>query len=411
MKRIFWKRGMRLTDDILRASDDSMAEFVGHALMLAAAGRFGLIPSPRPFVLTLNVMGNVVDVESLSCLAVTRGGYLVDAHYDTRYTNSFDTRVLIPDDTESKEFILTVNAGRQWAETHDGFEEPVYTFSLMAPDSVIPDDAMPIGRIIDDQGWRMDDTDFVPPCLFVSAHRKYEELLQRFSEVLAAIDAKAQAALFSGARSAIQVFWPLVQQLRISASKERDLMTPMTLLSNVQKCVSAFTCACDLTDTLELVEAKMFRRYVLAPYNYKDAYQRIKVGLELCFAISEKVATLQSRPRQPVAEPVRQKIQSPYIEDANLFQNCRRREVSIAVVCPDPKAKVLFSTDGSEPTRTLSQYKNILINNGFNKKKVEEMDQYLTIKLKAVLDGAESECKSFSVTLHKDYTRWEGWEI
>ena len=180
MKRISWKRGMRLTDDILRASDECTSEFVGCALALAAGGRFGLLPSSRPFELVVNIGGNVVDVESLSCLAVTKGGLLVDAQYDTKYTNSFDTRVFIPEGLDTQEFILTLNASpTQWKETHDGFEEPVYTFSLLTPDTPVPNDALPIGHIVEDHGWRLDDVDFVPPCLFVSSHYKYEELLKQ----------------------------------------------------------------------------------------------------------------------------------------------------------------------------------------------------------------------------------------
>lgn len=94
-KRICWKKGMRLTDEVLKASDDSSAQFVGHALALAAAGRFGLLPSSRPFGISLNITKGFVDVESLDCLAITRGGDLIDIQYDTLYTGAFDSRVQI----------------------------------------------------------------------------------------------------------------------------------------------------------------------------------------------------------------------------------------------------------------------------------------------------------------------------
>ena len=42
-KRICWKKGMRLTDEVLRASDNCTAEFISQTLSLAACGRFGLI--------------------------------------------------------------------------------------------------------------------------------------------------------------------------------------------------------------------------------------------------------------------------------------------------------------------------------------------------------------------------------
>ena len=48
-KRICWKKGMRLTDEILRASDNSTMELVRNGVALAAAGRFGLCPSVTPY--------------------------------------------------------------------------------------------------------------------------------------------------------------------------------------------------------------------------------------------------------------------------------------------------------------------------------------------------------------------------
>ena len=411
MRRISWKRGMRLTDDILRASDECTSEFIGRALILAAGGRFGLLPSSRPFELTVNIGGNVIDVESLSCLAVTKGGLLIDVQYDTKYTNSHDTRVIIPEGINTQEFILTLNANpSQWIETQDGFEEPVYTFSLLASEMPVPDNALPIGRIVEDCGWRLDDVDFVPPCLLVSSHYKYVELLKRFSDLLATIDTKAQSYISSSGKNAIRIFWPVIQQLRIAVSKEIDMMTPMTLLSNVQKCVSAFTCACDLENSITLANDKMFKNYVLAPYNYQDAYVRIKVGLELCFSIAQMVENLESKKEEPKA-PRQEKLKAPFIDEDQLFQNCKKRDVSIPVILPTPKAKVFYSTDGSEPSRALPAHGKIIVSNNFNKRKVAEQDQELTVKLKAVMNGTSSDTATYVITLHKDYKDWDGYTI
>ncbi len=408
MRRISWKRGMRLTDEILRASDQCASEYIGYALALAAGGRFGLLPAMRPFDLTLNIGGNVIDVVSLSCLAVTKNGMLIDVQYDSKYTNTFDTRVVIPDGMNTKEFILTVNAAPdQWHETQEGYEEPAYSFSLFTPDTPLPGNAFPIARIEENYGWREDEVNFVPPCLFVSSHRKYEELLQQFSDLLASLDAKAQAALNSGGKNALRIFWPIVQQIRIAVSKETDLMTPMALLSNVQKCVSAFTCANDLESMIELPNARMFRNYVCAPYNYRDSYQRIKVGLELCFSISQMVDKLKDGAAEPV--PTRQDgFTAPFIADSHLFLNCSKRDVSIPVSNPTAGAKVFYSVDGSEPSRPLPPRGQIVVSHGFNTQRVPEPDKQLTIKLKALMNGKSSSVASFVVVLHKDYNKFGG---
>ena len=417
MRRICWKRGMRLTDDIMRHADDCTADTIGKTLLLASSGRFGLIPSAQPFSLTVNVTKELVDVESLTCLVVTKGGDIIDVNYDTRYSNAFDTRAKIPDGIDDKELILTVNIGKgRWTETNDGFEEPLYSFSLITTTTPVPSNAVPIARIVDEYGWRIDDVDFVPPCLLVTSHYKFEELLQRFADLLATIDTKTQKALGTeGGTSAIGIFWPMVQQLRIATDKERDTMTPMTLLSNVQKCVSAFTCACRLDPALQLADEKSFMAYVMAPYNYKDAYPRIKRGLEICYTISEKVEKLAEGTKQeqkPQPQPQQTTaLVAPVIRENQLYQDCTTSTIYISVYNPVPAATVFFSTDGNEPSRKLPSSGKISLQNSFNKQKKPEPDHKVIIKLKSVLNGVSSSINEYTITLHKNYKEWKGYEI
>lgn len=394
---------MRLTDEVLRASDDCTIELFGKSLALAAAGRFGLLPSTH-FDLSVNISKGLVDVESLNCTAITKGGNIIDAHYDTKFTNSFDTRVLIPEGSGEKEYILTINYTGQWKDSNDGYEEPIYTFSLMASNSSIPSNSLPIARIVDEYGWRMDEIDFVPPCLFVSSHQKYNELLGKFSEVLTEIDNKARNLLHSNGKDTIRAFWPVVQQLMITVNKEHELMTPMDLLANVQKCVSAFTCACELDDYIDLADADIFRSYIYAPYNYKDAYQRIREGLDLCFSINEKVSKLNEE------SPAPSTISAPIIADSQLMKKCTNSKAKVQVTNTVPGATIYYSIDGTEPSHSLKG-QDIQLESGFNNLRKREPDKIVMVKLKAVLNGIESNTNTYEITLQKDIERWTGIEI
>lgn len=403
-KRICWKKGMRLTDEILRASDDSMTELVGNSFALAAAGRFGLLPLV-PFELSVNISKGLVDVESLSCTAITKGGHFIDARYDTKFTNSFDTRVTISEDQGEKEYVLIINHTGEWKDSNDGYEEPVYSFSLIAPNSSVPDNALPIARIVNEYGWRLDDMDFVPPCLFVSSHPRYEELLKKFAEVLSEIDNKIKKLLHSGGKNAFRILWPVVQQLMITINKEQDLMTPMGLLANVQKFVSAFTCACELDDYLNLANADVFSQYVYAPYNYKDSYQRISEGLDLCFSICEKIEKIgDGAPSRPAETSF---VSAPSVDEDALIQECATSETTIDVLYNTLEANVFFTIDGKEPSisseralRTKKGFK-IKFDNEYRKEKGKEPDKTITLKLMAVVDGASSNVSCFLVHLHK----------
>lgn len=405
-KRVCWKKGMRLTDDILRASDNSMIEFVGNAFALASAGRFGLFPSSTPFELSLNIAKGFVDVELLDCIAVTKGGDFIDAHYDTKYTNTFDTRIPIPDNNEAKEFILTIDSHtEQWRDTNDGYEEPVYSFSLIAVNSPVPTNSLPIARLVDEYGWRMDDIDFVPPCLYVTSHPKYLELLGKFSEVLSEIDNKAKNLLQSSGKDAIRILWPVVQQLMIIVDKEYDLMTPMSLLANVQKFVSAFICACELDDYIDLADVDKFRNYIYAPYNYKDSYQRIKEGLVLCFSINEKFEKIGNTPQAP------SKIEAPTIANSQLIKKCTNSKARVQVTNNVQGATIFFSIDGSEPSQSLKSGQMITIDSGFNNSRKRETDKTVIVKVKAILNGISSNTNTYEIMLQKDIERWTGIEI
>ena len=61
-KRILWKKGMRLTDEVLTLSDKCTEELVSNAFALGACGRMGLIPSCRKFSISLDINNDVKEI-------------------------------------------------------------------------------------------------------------------------------------------------------------------------------------------------------------------------------------------------------------------------------------------------------------------------------------------------------------
>lgn len=406
---------MRLSDGLFRASDDRTDEMVGRAFVLAANGRYGLLPSQQPFELSLNIGKDMLGVEILRCLAITKDGQLIDAQFGTRYDSNTGQTVAIPEMPGVEEYYVAINAEQgKWKNTNDDYEEPVYSFSLIAAESDVPDNAVPIAHIIDDgYGWHLDEVGFVPPCLFVSSHPKFMELHQQFTGILAALDDKARALAMTRSHDMAPIFWPIVQQLRIAADKERDLLTPMTLLSWVQKCVSAFTCACDIDDDIDLSDAKMYRNYILAPYNYREAYVRIKVGLQFCGSFVEKMDLLaQATPSMPTKDirphNIAVRPAAPSLSDDSFNVTCSNPDTTLTVLCKSKAATVYFTTDGTQPSKNSGQaFKGkgglkIKFDNGFRKEKGKEPKKTITVKLIAVEDGVESDTATYSVTLQKD---------
>lgn len=411
-RRICWKRGMRLTDDILRKSSDCMEEQIGVSLMLSAVGRFGLLPCERDFNLQLDINKGFVEVNALDCLGLTKSGDLVDIQYDTRFSTSLETRVALPPSDAGVLLVLVEAHPAEWHEVNDGYEQPDYSFSLVPEDYPISAHSFPVGRLVNESefGWHLDDVDFVPPCLFVSSHKSFMEQRQTFYESLLALDKRIVEQLRSDGRNLMRTFWPAVRDAIITIDKEKDIMTPMQLYGYIQKIVSHFATAIELDDNLNLGEEdkQTFYQYSLSRYNYKDVYKKIKEGLSLSAVISEKMGRLQAAPE---SQPQANQPKAPTIADSQLLKSCTNSKTRVVVTNNEPGATVYFTTDGSEPTLSSQTGMGITLSNGFSNDRKREPDKSVTVRIMACLNGQCSRVNTYEITLHKDIARWTGIEI
>jgi len=391
-------------------------------MMLAAAGRFGLMPATKPFRVFVNADDEAVSVDELRCLAVTRGGQLIDIDYDTRFNCPMQTRLQIPEGGWSEGLIITVNAtDDEWMQADNGLRMPVYYFALIAPDAPVPDNALPIAYIrLDEKGglWRWEE-DFVPPCLFVSAHHRFQELLDKFTQRLASIDEKTRKAIAalpgtsSACASAVALFWPIVQQLDIAADKERDVMTPMQLLGFVQRCVSAYNCACALGKVrVDEQKQKQYEPFVKHTYTYKDVYELTRLGIGYCAEIEANLEKLTVpaaaapayEPQQP--QPQMQGPITPLLSDNQIKQVCKSPETTIQIGYPNPAATIFFTTDGTNPTpRSAKAVRSgkthtVKFKNGY-KQGPDEPDKTINLRLMAMVNGVTSSISSYFLQMHK----------
>lgn len=400
-KRISWKKGMRLTDEILSMSDNCTSELIGKALVLSAGGNFGLFPNSRPFSLSLDINKNVIDVVSMNCLGITRDGTLIDVNFDTNYTNSFDTRTVIPGSNEDAVFFLCVSSTGEWRDTNDGLCEPAYSFNIIDENTSVPANSLPIARIVyDEYCWRMDETDFVPPCLFVSSHDKYEELYSRFKQLLGKLDTILPHKFITEQKEALKTYWPIVQQLAITIDKEKDFMSPMMLLGNIQKCISGFVLACSLDDYITLGDPEIFQNYVRTPYSYKNVYKKIKEGLELCTSISVKMDGFEVEEPAPKPGPA---LSAPTLSSDQLNQSTKTGRIKLTVGNVPDGAELYYSVDGSEPSILSKKGSVITVDPHFKSDKNPEPDKQMTIKLRYEYNGSHSSIETYQINVHKDY--------
>jgi len=304
-KRICWKKGMRLTDEVLTAADNCTAEMMGQTLMLASAGRYGLMPSQVPFQLSMNIVGGEIEITFITLLAITRAGEVIDLELDNDKIGTLNNKLRLPSNEE--ELFLTINCEPgKWTETDNGYLQPHYSFALITPQAALSDHAIPISHLVNNNGWQEDTTRFLPPYLYVSASPRLEEVRAQLVDVLKNIHEKTKAQENSPVKTAISIYWPIVLETLIQVNATKDTLTPSTLLACIQKVVGIFALACELDEVLNLEDAPVFFNFSEVGYNFQTAYLRLKQGVGMCRAINEKIdkfSLLAPAPKQPTPPP------------------------------------------------------------------------------------------------------------
>lgn len=322
--KVTWKKGMRLSTDVFDALDASFDENIRLSNIIATGSRFGLIPANKPFELSVNISNSVLEVVSLSCHGVTKSGKIVDIDFDSNYTNTFDTRVSLPSSNNEDAFLLIIRFhDKQWREVNEMYSEPEYTFELIGENSLIDSDSLPIGLLVNQYGWRLDETEFVPPCLYANAHPKFVEQLNRAKIILKSISDRCLKAQDCVARHLIGSIWQSVADSYISIDKGQDSLSPAKLFELLQKIIVSFMIRCSIDEYISLEHVEPFVSYYQRPFDVKHLYRDIQKGLELCNEISIKMDEVcaMTEIKKTTTTPVENPKPKPPTPDTNSGRN------------------------------------------------------------------------------------------
>lgn len=284
---------MRLSTDVFNAMDTATHAGLRMAALLASAGRFGLFTAPKPFELSVNISGNALEVSSLCCHGITKSGCIIDIDYDSNFNNTFDTRVSIPSASEGEAFYLVVKINEgEWREINETFSELSYSFDLVSENSAIAKNCLPVGMLVNQYGWRLNETDFVPPCLYASAHPKFQSQLEMTKDYAKEIINKCLSSQNCIAKTLLSQVWATASGAYFRLDKERDTLTPAQLLAIVQQLINSFVVGCFADEYVSLENQDPFVMYTLKPYDIRNIYRDIEAGLALCAEISTKIGAV-----------------------------------------------------------------------------------------------------------------------
>lgn len=179
--RINWMPGMEITAQTFLG----MAEHwdFKHRLALRTAlgsNRMGLLPE-APFQCNGIFVKNRFEIEGLQCMALLSSGRIVNADEDVQVT--------IPM-LFGERYYLTVGFGEGNAEfDRQGvpFIRPRYVYGIHTIEEIESDDLFPLLRFRVNDGVFSIDADFIPPCVLLTADKRFKEYIDMYVDKLSAL--------------------------------------------------------------------------------------------------------------------------------------------------------------------------------------------------------------------------------
>ena len=201
--RIKWMPGMELTAQTFRSLSEDL-DFRQQLALQAALGnhRMGLLPGAE-FINTGCFVKNRFEMERFRCLAVLPSGRLVDADESV----AIDIPMLY-----GTEYYLTVSIGLNVVEFEkEGipYVRPQYEYAINTLEEVEQADVLPVVRFRADNGVFSVETDFIPPCLMLSADARFQTYIGRYAEQLQALIAHANLEEGEGKRALLRYLFRL----------------------------------------------------------------------------------------------------------------------------------------------------------------------------------------------------------
>ena len=143
------------------------------------------------------------------------------------------------------------------------------------------------------------------------------------------------------------------------------------------------------TENITLGDPEVFQNYVRTPYNFKNVYQTVKEGLELCASISVKIDGFEVEETAP-----KQTLSSPTLSSDQLNQSTKTGRIKLTV------GNV---PDGAEPSILSKKGNVITVDPHFKSDKNPEPDKQITVKLRYEYNGSQSRIGTYQIQVHKDY--------
>lgn len=307
--RVDWKAGMRLTDEIFRASDEFYAACLQPLYSVLVNGNYGLLNLPI-FRYELNDAN--LSITELQINAISFSGKLIQLSFNKSERMLFQN-INLPNVSEPIIMYIDKSSDKTIKVTDEKANVPLcdadYQILLkLESEHYDNPDAVPFARFVYNHGWS-NDPSYIAPCISLRANGALLRAASNYVVELETLKKSLKEACDTDQYVLVMSALPVLNQISIEVQKEADSMTPRHLISLMQTGVQIL---CDLSDAegnISIPEKNRCISFVESHYTPYVISEMINEGIDLTHVLVDITKSFGNKPIE--AERQEERVRPP----------------------------------------------------------------------------------------------------
>lgn len=301
--RVAWQAGMRLTDEIFRASDEYYLSCLQPLYSVLVNGDYGFLGLP---VFRYELTESALSVIELEANAICYSGKLVRLSYSREERTLFQN-INLPDTTEP--FILYIDTTSEKTVMVNQNEKSVpfcdadYQILVKSESEHYNNpNAVPLARFTYKHGWSADPA-FIAPCISLRANGALLRSASNYVVELEGLVKALQEARGTDQNLLVISAIPVLVRIAVEVEKEADKMSPRHLITLMQEGIRTLLALSEMERDVTVPERGRCVAFVESHYTPYIISEMVNEGICLTHAFINITSTLGvGEVKNPVSE-------------------------------------------------------------------------------------------------------------
>ena len=306
--RVAWQAGMRLTDEIFRASDEYYLSCLQPLYSVLVNGDYGFLTLP---IFRYELTESTLSVTELDASAISYSGKLIRLSF-TREERALFQNINLPSTTEPIVLFIDNTSDKTIKVTDSEKSVPLcdadyHILVKLESEHYNNPDAIPFARFIYKHGWSQD-PGFIAPCISLRSNGALLRAASNYVVELESVIKALKNAIDTGQYVMIMSALPLLVRITVEVQKESDKMTPRHLITLMQEGVQILLTLSEIEDAVIVPERERCLAFVESHYTPYIISELITEGIYLTHALTnlpQSFGVREVRKPEPETERVR----------------------------------------------------------------------------------------------------------